>query len=190
MQRRRWFAIAALMVVSLLWLGIERGDGQPAGASASGALRIGVVHMERAFQNSKQKATLEAELEKKLRDRLSELEKLEGDIKRAQQSLALLESGSPDHAKGQEEVAQKQAILKVRDERFRAQLQRVRMASFDQIYAEIRDVTAQVAAELQLDLVFQKTLTIDEKMPAWESVLYARPNFDVTEAVLLKLNAK
>lgn len=192
MNRGRLCAVVALLVALSFWFGASEGIGQTPGAGQEAPVlkRLGVINMERAFENSKQKAVLETELESQLRARLSRLEKLETDIKKVQQSMALVESGSTEYLDYQEEVAVKQATLKLYDERFRGELQKRRVQSFDRIYAEIRNVTAQVAEEMSLDVVLQKTLTIDDKMPAWESVIYSRAHFDITEAVLQKLNAK
>ena len=184
----RLVVIVLIALVSLLWLTIDTGIGQPGPTQV--ATRIGVVNMERAFQQSKQKAALEQALEGELRARLSKLEKMKGDVEKAEQSLALLEQGSEAYFKQQEAVATSKAMFQLYDERYRAELQQSRIRSFDKVYAEIRAVTATVAGEMNLDLVFQQTLTIDDKMPSWESVLFARPQFDITDAVLQKLNTK
>lgn len=192
---RAWGFGSGLLLVLLFVVGagFSRqffGVGVEAQAVPSAGIRIAVVDLEAAFDASPQKNSLQDQLESEFKEKATTLETLQLEIQKLEQSKALVKVGSEQHLSYQEQIAVKTTRLRVAEERFTKELDRRRAESFDQIYAEIKTITNRVAQSLGIDLVIQRRLTIQESMPSWESVLYARDGMDITQNVIQALTEK
>lgn len=176
-------------VLALVAIGAVRLVGQEA-PRGGGPVRLGVVDLEAVFEASEQRRTLEKEIYDEFDLRITALEELKAEIQKLRQSMALVKEGSEEHARFQEEVTIKGARLELLDKRFQAELQKQRTASFERVYGTIRGEVEKVAGELGVDLVLQRSLTLQESMPSWESVLFAASHLDITRQVIERVNGK
>lgn len=181
---------ACVVLASIFWghSGPSSADAQVAPGSSS--TQVAVVDLEQVFDASPQKKLLETQIEADFKEKLATLEGMEADIKKLQNALTMVKPGSPLYDKHQEDIAVKTTRLKASQERFSMELDRRRADSFERIYEEIKGVVRKVAGEMGIDLVLQRRLTIQDNMPSWDSVLFARDGLDITPLVVNAISGK
>jgi len=159
-------------------------------------LRIGVVDVQKIFQDCKRVAKYRPEAVAE-RDRvLAELKKLNAEIEVEEAGLMALKVGSSDHLASLKEIMEKQAKLQARQEFYQRQMALKEQRMIEEIYKDILRETSGVAEQEGLDLVFERsepvlpasspnelTLTIST-----HKLLYSGGCSDITDKVMARLD--
>lgn len=190
LRNPRWYVVVGILILfggGSIWLRVESSDVLAQTVPGPGTLRIAVVDLERVFDSSPKKKALEAALETEYREKSGVVAGMEKEIKGLQQEMTLVNPGSPEHNALSEQVALKLTRKKLYEERSEGELIGRRLASFDEVYTEVKAVVASVAVAERFDLVLQRRLVIQEGSPPWDSVLYANDALDITDVVVARI---
>ncbi len=176
-------------------LAVAATSSLPAGAQAP--LQTGVVDLDECLRGYGKVKTDIEELRKNLEARLAALKARAEDLKKKEKELAILDRESEEFFERRRDLDAELFKLEADDKRgkrFRAEREEaVKLGA----YEEIRRVVAEVAAAKGLDLVLKvdkvnpaETLSLDERrqMTILRTVLYSRPDLDITPEVTRLLN--
>ena len=154
--------------------------------------RIAVVNIADIFENYEKKKDKEKKLleeakveEKKFQDDKSALDKLQEELKN-------MEVGTPAHKKQTLLIQEKSYELKSRQQELLKAFQEKQMEALKEIRKEITDDIEKYATGLELDLVLEKQVTAESKESAihWPIVHYAKPELDITQDIVKRLNTQ
>ena len=187
---RSWISIGWL-VAAVLW-------GMPAHARD---FKIGVVDMSRLFKDYYRTAQAKTRIETMRKDMQKEKDALEEDFKRLTEeynktreeadSVALSEEVRQQKRKLSEEKLKDLQLQKNKYEDFIRKgsnlMQERQAGEREKILKEITDEIQQVAREENYDFVFDRS---GQNLSGLPSLLFGKEEFDITETLMKRLNAK
>ena len=158
-----------------------------AAAAQAPAPRIGVVDVNRLFENFHKTNQLDAELTKVSEKLGTEIKKLEGRIEKLRGELSLLVRGTDRYNE-----IEKQLFSLVQEHKFemnkaKTAVQAKQVEFRDQILAELRAAVDAYGRQQGFTMILQKELSAAEGK-GWRSVLYCADGVDITEAILARVN--
>ena len=150
--------------------------------------RIGVIDVERVFEQSNERTVLEKQIFEEFDPRSKTLKDLDQEIGRLEKEKILVVNGSDAYRTLEKSIVIKRANLKFGMEELQKDLDQRRTEAFEKVYEMIYRKTKAYAQSQDIDLVFQRQLTIRQNAPAWESVFYFIPELDITDDVIASVN--
>jgi len=175
-------AVAILVVLGAYQQGKLNADSEIKPA------KIGVVNMTKVFENSnwnkQQKELMQAEQEKMK----AELIKMQAELQQMQANLKLMTPGSEQFIKLREEMAEKQAMLGVREDSFRDTMNRKMQKWAEDFHQRLFKVAEDLAKEKGLDLVITDELADFVQMTKSRILLYHNSQYDLTAEALAALD--
>lgn len=176
------FAVAFLVVLGAYQQGKLHADG------AINPAKIGVVNMTKVFENSnwnkQQKELMQAEQDKMK----AELVKMQAELQQIQANLKLMTPGSEQFIKLREEMAEKQAMLSVRQESFQDTMGRKMQKWAEEFHQRLFKVAEHLAKEKGLDLVITDEMADFVQMTKSRILLYHNPQYDLTAEALAEMD--
>ena len=188
--------ISCLMAAAILALNYQHSWA--ASQQQPSSFKIGVVNVERVFQECKRNARYVEQSRAEQQKIISELEKISKEIDAEKAGLKTLKPGSPDYVELMKQMFQKQASLQAQQEFHKQHMTLKDQKWTEQLYEDILDTVEQVAKQKKLDLV----LTKDQiSLPAQSTtelmmiirthkILYSAGCINVTGEIIAKLDAK
>lgn len=157
-------------------------------ADRFGPPKIGVIDLSRAFDESDMKKKFQEELDADYQAKRNQLTELDKEIQRLKGEMDLVKEGSDEHRNLQTQILHKTADLKFEADQAEKDFNRKLEQKFSIVLELVSRKTAEYAEANAIDLVFQRNFQIDKQRPAWESVFYARPEYDLTDDVIRLIN--
>lgn len=162
--------------------------------------RVAVVNIGKVSELYKRTADLEAEFGKKREGLNTQRDALRDKLQRLGRALQEeFKPGTDEYMARQKEFVMLQAELKYFKESHSEQIEKELAASLRTIYGDIRTVVEEIAKERGIDVV----LASDELPPGappnttqmrqqivLQKVIYWRPELDITDAVVERVNAR
>lgn len=201
-MRKTHFAFAALAVTAVAALCAQAAPGQapPAGAN-NHVLAVGVVNVTYVAHHMKEPQKLTQDLK-------AQSDQLAKEQQQRQQALSDLvkrrndfKPGSAQYEKISNDIDDEQIKYQVWVATARAQLERQEKKNLKQIFDHIRQATAEVAQQMQLNLVVadqspeigpdlsRVSPELLQQALSTSAVLYADKKADITEEVLTRVEA-
>ena len=196
MKNKSTFVITLAVVVMLLL--VYQYTNAEAGEKSSGKLSIAVVSVRGVFEKCQRKEDYSRNAKAEQDRIMAELEKLSREIDAARAGLNILKPDSDDYMTETRELFQKQAGLQAQQEFYKQLLEKKDHNWTERLYADILEVTAQVAEKNGFDLVLEKngvdfpSPNINELMLSIRThkILYAGGCEDITEQVTKIIDMK
>ena len=159
---------------------------------------IGVVSIRRIFRDCKRTAQYRQEANTERQQVNTELTKLDNEISAQKEGLKTLKTGSENYMAQVKEILEKQASLQARQEFHKQQMALKEQRITETIYGDILRITADIAKEKGLDLVFE---TSEPELPApnpsqlelsmgMHKLLYGGGCQDITDDVITRLDSE
>ncbi len=188
--------ISCLMAASILALNYQHSWA--ASQQQPSSLKIGVVNVERVFQECKRNARYMEQSRAEQKKIISELEKISKEIDAEKAGLKTLKPGSPDYVELMKQMFQKQASLQAQQEFHKQHMTLKDQKWTEQLYEDILDTVEQSAKQKKLDLVLTKDQISLPAQSATElmmtirthKVLYSAGCINITGEIIAKLDAK
>ncbi len=192
------FAVAASLALPAPVLAQE--DAAASNGPAAGG--IGVVDMERVFNNTEATKQLRAQGEQLQGQLEQELTALQGEVEELQASLAELDQQSDQAQELRARAGQKAFELQFRSQYANVQLSNFRKQANLAVYGAVRQAAAEVARERGLSVVIQKSRSIPQQVIQQgsdndlsqaiqqQTTLYVSPGADITGEVIAKMDAQ
>ena len=188
--------ISCLMAASILALNYQHSWAES--QQQPSFLKIGVVNVERVFQECKRNARYVEQSRAEQKKIISELEKISREIDAEKAGLKTLKPGSPDYVELMKQMFQKQASLQAQQEFHKQHMTLKDQKWTEQLYQDILDTVEQVAKQKGLDLVLTKDQISLPAQSATElmmtirthKILYSAGCINITGEIIAKLNAK
>jgi Skp family chaperone for outer membrane proteins len=161
------------------------------------SLKIGVVSIERIFQDCKRTIKYRQEVATERRSIEAKLEKLSKEIEAKEAGLETLKAGSSDYLAQVKEILQKRASLRVDTEFHNREMALKEQRTTEKLYGDILRETKEIAKQKGLDLVFEvsepvlpvSSPTALELAMATHKLLYSAGCLDITNEVVSRLDA-
>jgi Skp family chaperone for outer membrane proteins len=160
--------------------------------------KMGIVSIRKIFDNCKRNAKYKQEAMAEQDKIVAELEKLSKEIDAEKTGLKAFNSGSTDHLAKVKLILEKQASLQAQQEFQKQQLQAKDQKWTEKLYQDILNMTAKVAEQKGLDMVFEED---DVELPAGSAnelalairthkLLYTKGCLDITDEVTALVDAE
>lgn len=198
--------LIGLVVLSVGYEGFQTppaafGKTEPSRAEANadkGRLKVGVVSIQKIFQNSKKVARYRQESLSEQEKARARLEKLAREAATAEEGVKTLRPGSSDYLAQYNEWLRKQGDLRIEQELYKQKMTLKELKMTEEIYKDILRETTEVAKQKGLDLVFEKS---EPDLPASSrtqleltmgihKLLYSGGCLDITDEVTTRMDAK
>lgn len=167
-----------------------------ASATATPALKIGVVSVREVFSGSKKYMQCQAQATRSANQARTELEDLAKRADADEAELKVLKQGTADYVKQLQIVLEARAKLQNQQELLKQQRMMEDKTTFEGLYQEVLKAVDAVAKEKGLDLVLERTepkfpMSNDElsSTVAAHKVLYAGGAVDLTNEVTARVDA-
>ena len=177
---------------------IEYGYGEVESKADSLSSEIGIVSIQKIFQDSNRGTRYRAEAFTEQQRARAELENLGREVEAGEAGLRALKPGSSDYMTQVKELLEKQANYRVRQELYKQQMELTDQLWTKELYQDILRVTGEIAKEKGLKLVFREdTINFSETNTAelglamrTHKLLYSGGCLDITDEVVARLNAE
>jgi Skp family chaperone for outer membrane proteins len=161
------------------------------------SLKIGVVSIERIFQDCKRTIKYRQEVAVERRSIEANLEKLSKEIEAKEAGLETLKTNSSDYLAQMKEILQKRSSLRVDTEFHNREMALKEQRTTEKLYGDILRETKEIAKQKSLDLVFEvsepvlpaSSPTQLELAMATHKLLYSAGCLDITDEVVARLDA-
>jgi Skp family chaperone for outer membrane proteins len=153
-----------------------------------GELRIGVLDFHRAFKEYERRETLQREVDERKEAMNKELAKIEESLKARQSDLELLQPGTEKYRELQLALVQLETQLQVTKQMFQLELEKTRASHVQRLLGTLDKELQAYAKEEKLDLVLAKYAADPRLASPLYIVLYSKPEFDITAAIIERLN--
>jgi Skp family chaperone for outer membrane proteins len=172
----------------------SKAKDEPIGGFMS---RIGVVSVRNIFQNCKRNEKYRQQSKADQEKAIEELQQLRADIKATEAGLETRKPGTKDYLDLAQEIAQKKALLPIKQDYYEQQFSSKDKGWTEQLYMDILKSTGKVAEEKGLEMVFEK----DEPEFPFEraddlmltirtnKLLYSKGAVDITIDVMTRIDA-
>jgi len=143
--------------------------------------RAGVVDMQKAIQATEAGKKAKKELEKEFEKKKVELKKKEDDLKKRAEEFEKKKMVLSDKNREEQQIEIQQDMMKFREELNKSQMtiQQKERELTKPILDKIQKAIAEMAKEKELSVVLEKSE---------QSVMWAKPEMDITEDVIKKAN--
>lgn len=162
-----------------------RGNSYQDSSSSS----ICVIDLQKVFDSSPRRGELETDLKVAEGEKIKVMEGVNTDIQKLSSELKLYRPGSAEFDRIQHQLGQKQAEFEFLQKKFDRELTEMLLDARNQVLLKIRDEMQVVCQNRGFDIVIQKGYA-PKQSPPLEIVLWARPQFDITDEVLTRLTGK
>jgi len=177
---------------------IEYGYGEVESKADSLSSEIGIVSIQKIFQDSNRGTRYRAEAFTEQQRARAELENLGREVEAGEAGLRALKPGSSDYMTQVKELLEKQANYRARQEIYKQQMELTDQLWTKELYQDILRVTGEIAKEKGLKLVFREdTINFSETNTAelglamrTHKLLYSGGCLDITDEVVARLNAE
>ena len=188
--------ISCLMAAAIVALNYQHSWAESQQQPSS--FKIGVVNIERVFQECKRNARYVEQSRAEQQKIISELEKISKEIDAEKAGLKTLKPGSPDYVELMKQMFQKQASLQAQQEFHKQHMTLKDQKWTEQLYEDILDTVEQAAKQKKLDLVLTKDQISLPAQSATElmmtirthKILYSAGCINITGEIIAKLDAK
>jgi Skp family chaperone for outer membrane proteins len=172
---------AAAAVLCLLALGAAY---QPKTADVG----IGIVDVATVLTRYAKWQDMQKVLEERRGRRAEELDALAAEVDALRKELAKLDPDAKAYLEKQGALIQKEALLETTSQQYEIELGVSEEKQYEALIDEVGAAVAEIARERGLAVVLQRALEAPDGV--WESVLYAEPRADLTDALIAYLNQK
>lgn len=177
---------------------IEYGYGEVESKADSLSSEIGIVSIQKIFQDSNRGTRYRAEAFAEQQRARAELENLGREVEAGEAGLRALKPGSSDYMTQVKELLEKRANYQARQEFYKQQMELTDQLWTKELYQDILRVTGEIAKEKGLKLVFREdTINFSETNTAelglamrTHKLLYSGGCLDITDEVVARLNAE
>ena len=163
--------IAFVVSALLLNAGFVRADD----------MKIGLIDMQRAIQNSPAGKKAKGELEQAFNKKKKELQDQENALKKDKEAFDKKQAALSDSAKKEQQAKLQEKFMKYQDtlQKSQAEIQKKEQEMSQPIVTKIREKVADIAKKKGLSLVLEKNENI---------VIYSQEKDDITEEVMKGLD--
>jgi Skp family chaperone for outer membrane proteins len=174
----------------------KKTSASPVPAPATSTLKIGLVSVREAFNNSKKHREFQAQSNKRLAQVRTELDVLGKQLDSAEAELRLVKQGTDDYVKLYKTALELRAKAQNQQELFKQQQMADNRKWFEDLYHETLNAVKEVAQERGLDLVLERSepsfpIANEDVLMTMgtHKVLYSNGCPDLTEAVTARIDA-
>ena len=190
----RTMVLSCLISVVVLSMGYEYSRAESEADESS--LKIGVVSIEKIFQDSKRAAKHDREATAEERRVIAELKKLNAEAEAERAKLGTLKTNSSDYLELERNVAQKLVSYASQKRFYERQLELKDQQWTGEFYEEILQITNEVAEQKDLDLVLERSepdFSVQSTIKILLAIethklLYCRGCLDITDEVMARLD--
>jgi len=153
--------------------------------------RVAVLEVSRLFENYNKKKDSEAALKSESREEEKRYRDLQSRYRAALEELKNVENGSPKHRELTLRTKEFEYDLKILEQEVSRKLRERKMATLKEISLELSTDIDRYATGLELDLVLEKAVVAEGENGAgfrFPIVHYARPEIDITDDLIQRLN--
>lgn len=191
-KRNGWLRLTSAAVLCLVL-----AAGRDARAKETG-LKIGVVNVNKVFDNYKKKRVLEEDLRMAREQKSRVLREKDKEIKRLTEEIKMLELGSEARKKRESELEKKQVEFRSFTEVTASGLSDRKREITEALYLDIAAVVEEFGRSNGFDLIMKwesvdiKSETLDELLYKinQKTVLFAADTVDITQQVIDRMNEK
>ncbi|AQT67334.1 Outer membrane protein [Anaerohalosphaera lusitana] len=159
--------------------------------------KIGIVSVRTVLDESKSNEQWEQKINQQSKEVTEELKRLQAEAESLKQQTLALKPGTEDYAEKKRQFAEKQAILKAKDNYYQEEFGNMQKEWAEEFYQEILEAVQQAAENNNLDIVLARE---DVDLPAPSArelmltikttkVLYNSDHLDITDQVLAIVDA-
>jgi Skp family chaperone for outer membrane proteins len=156
--------------------------------------RIAVVDIAGVFENYQKKKDIEARLEAEAKVEEKKFQKMDSDFKALIEELKNVQEGSDKHKELTLKKTQLEYEIKNRQKELLKEFQEKQLGALREIRGEIVSDIEKYAASMEIDLVLEKKVPADnqQKIQAvpWVVVHYVKPELEITDDIVKRLNAQ
>jgi Skp family chaperone for outer membrane proteins len=155
--------------------------------------RVAVLEVSRLFENYNKKKDREAVLKSESREEEKRYREMQSRLRAVLEELKNVENGSARHRELTMLSKGLEYDLKVLEQDLSRRFREKKLAALKEINLELSSDIERYATGLELDLVLEKTLVAEGENGTgirFPIVHYARPEIDITDDLLLRLNAR
>jgi Skp family chaperone for outer membrane proteins len=161
------------------------------------ASKIGVVSVRKVFLDCKKNAKYREQAKAEQDKAIEELQQLRAEIKAAEAALDTIKPGTKDYYDRAQELAQKKALLPLKQDYYETQFAEKDKLWTEQLYKDTLRFVSDIAKEKALELVFESDepefpiSRPDELMLTirTHSLLYKGNSIDITSEVITRVDA-
>jgi Skp family chaperone for outer membrane proteins len=202
-----WSAVVAVGLAGVMLAAAGRAQTPPAAgpavapaASNPPPTKLAVVNIVDLFENLKEKAAADADIDKMKKDYEGESLKKQTQLDLARDNLdKTYKKGTPEYRKAQDDLLRMATEKQVNDQVNQQKLfMELRLRTID-LYNKINEAVADYAQANGIALVFvadnssvegARTVEQLQAMVTVRKILYAHPSFEITKAILNKMNTE
>ena len=174
----RYFVLT-LAVVLIIGASFKTTTNRPA---------VGVVNIGEIFDKYNKWRDIGKLLLDRHKIRLEEIESLAQEVEKLKEKLDKMSPETEEYKSTQALLIQNEALVTTKSEHYELDLARSEASQYDGVSLEIKEEIAALAKDLELTIVFQKTLETSEGF--WESVVYSSKEIEITDRIIERLNKK
>ena len=186
-----WVAVAVSLLVCF-----EAGFVSAAPEAAKSAPKIGVVNIQKTFQDSRKVSKYREQTIAERNKIEAELEKMTKEIEADKAGLKTLKSGSSDYLAQVKEILTKQANSQAQEKFYEQQMAAKEQEMVEGIYQQMLAAVKKIAEQKGLEMIFAKdevdfpAMSINDTMMIirTQKVLYSGGCVDITGEVLAELD--
>lgn len=153
--------------------------------------RIAVLEVSRLFANYNKKKDVEKKLQAEMKEEEERFRELKTQQRQTVEELKNLQSGTPRHRELTIRSREQEYDLKTMEDELYKKFLKRKFDSLKEINIELSKDIGKLATALELDLVLEKTVLAEAEGGAsfhWPVVHYARPEIDITDELITRLN--
>lgn len=160
------------------------------GAAQAAEMKIAVLDIQRAMLAYERRGAARAELDRKKQEMNAALAELEAKLKSSQSDLETLKPGTESYRQFQLKLIELEAAVETQRRRFELEFELLQRTSMQSLLEDVSREIEAYAKENGIDLVLTKYFGDSRIGGPHPMVLFASQGFDITEAVIGRLNAK
>ncbi len=161
-----------------------------AGAVSAAELKIAVLDIQRTLLAYERRGALRVELDRKKQEMTARLADLEEKLKSSQSDLETLKPGTENYRQFQLKLIELEAAVETQRRRFELEFELLQRNNMQLLFEDVAREIEAYAKENGIDLVLTKYLADARIGGPHPMVLFAAQGFDITEAIIGRLNAK
>lgn len=150
--------------------------------------RVGVVDLNRVFEEYSKKDQLEGELAAVKAAMEAKFKEIDEQLSKLHDERELTEKGTSRYGEIEDSAAALVQKRKRLQRESAADFQRRKLAFHDQLLKQIDQTISSFATEHGYTAILQREFTLSSEAMSWKSVLFAAPTADVTDQILQRLN--
>jgi Skp family chaperone for outer membrane proteins len=187
--------IIIAVTLAVVLLGVYQYGTLNAAAEA-GPAKIGVINVTNVLETCQKHKAWQEKMQAERTGMEKEFNAMRTELEALQANLKLMTPGTADYLKMQSDFLQKKAVMEAKDEFYRAKVEGEMQRWTEELYQKMLKVVEEVAKQKGLDMIIADEL-LDLPAPSLrdfmltiktKKMLYYKPNYDMTSAVLEALN--